>query len=513
MTDPVSKYTVVATPQQINSLLALRAQAQAAGDKKAYKQYDDAYKAILARNKAAEDQSLSSQIASGKAQFDANAFFNDPSQVTYVDANGKPLDISRQYTATGGTISGSSIVTPLGDFKNINDPVDLDKYDLVTTKQNTQVLAEKDPTNKGIGYKPGPRAIYVNPNDPSQYSIGTVSQVVNKIIADYQAQPDGIKNLKRLLVANKQLTKAKASNNNNVDEALTKALVKTITIDSAETWKRYKASGGSMPQFDSFNDKLTGGGSLTTSGVSATTTLPAQLQAEAKAFIKGMVGLDLDPKLAAAYAKEINKLEKKRPDKLTTTRDPLTGSTYTTGTKGGVTEAEKSQVMYKLLAKVVKNTPYDTLIKNGGKAIQDASSLVQYAAAYGYKMSTKDAIDRTIAADAAGTDINAEKEKIKQATIARYGHLAKAIEAGATLKDIVQPYIYYKSQLMEVPDNSITLDDPDIQAAIDSNGKLMSTNDFQIRIRNNPLWAKTKNAREEAVGYANSILKSFGLMA
>ena len=268
-----------------------------------------------------------------------------------------------------------------------------------------------------------------------------------------------------------------------------------------------------MPQFDSFNDKLTGGGSLTTSGVSATTTLPAQLQAEAKAFIKGMVGLDLDPKLAAAYAKEINKLEKKRPDKLTTTRDPLTGSTYTTGTKGGVTEAEKSQVMYKLLAKVVKNTPYDTLIKNGGKAIQDASSLVQYAAAYGYKMSTKDAIDRTIAADAAGTDINAEKEKIKQATIARYGHLAKAIEAGATLKDIVQPYIYYKSQLMEVPDNSITLDDPDIQAAIDSNGKLMSTNDFQIRIRNNPLWAKTKNAREEAVGYANSILKSFGLMA
>lgn len=510
---PVNKNTVVASQQQLTQVLALRATAKAAGDKKAYKMYDDAYNAIIARNKAVKSQSLSNQIASGQAQIDIDKFLENPSQNVYVDANGKPIDMSKLYTATGGALNTSTLVTPMSEFKNVGDSTDLANYDLVpTSRKGISVLAEKDPTS-GSGYKMGPRAIYVDPTDPSKYSIGTVSQVVDKVLSEYRAQPDGIKNLKRLMVANKQLTKAKASNNNDVDEALRLALVKKITVDSAEQWSKYKEEGGATTQFVSFNDRLTGGGSLTTTGVNVATTDPAQARAEAKNFIKGMVGIDLDNKLAIEYSTALNKLESGRADKTITTRDPLTGNTYTKTVRGGVTQEEKAKLLYKTLSKVVKNTPYEVLVKNGGKAIQDAAELTKYAANFGYKITTKDAVNRIVAADAAGSDVRAEMEKIKQATIARYGHLTKAIEAGSTLKDIVQPYLYYKAQLMEVPQESLTLDDPDIQAALDSNGKLMNTNDFQIRIRKNPLWGKTKNAREEAAGYANSILKSFGLSA
>jgi hypothetical protein len=45
----------------------------------------------------------------------------------------------------------------------------------------------------------------------------------------------------------------------------------------------------------------------------------------------------------------------------------------------------------------------------------------------------------------------------------------------------------------------------------------MSFDDFENMVRNDPKtsskWANTKAAKEEAAGYATSILQSFGLMA
>lgn len=41
---------------------------------------------------------------------------------------------------------------------------------------------------------------------------------------------------------------------------------------------------------------------------------------------------------------------------------------------------------------------------------------------------------------------------------------------------------------------------------------LLTTNDFEVMLRNDARWQKTSGAREEASGYANSILKSFGLV-
>lgn len=479
-------------------------------DKASVKLYNKMIKQQEAKEVQASNQDLKSKIASGDVVFNYNQFSSNPNDIQYIDAKtGKPIDMSKYTTATGGSIQEAPSTADFSKTRSVGDTTLIDKYEVVDNGKGSSILIEK-------GSKfPVPLAIYVDPQDPSKFFIGTEPQVRQKVIDYYKSLPggNGIKQLKTELVSNKLLSKAKASNNNDVDQALQNSLRLKITNRSAEQWQKYSASAGSTTVLVPFQEELSAGGSLTSTDVNISITPQVQAQTEAKNFIKGMVGLDLDPKLATAYANQLNKLEKSRPSKTTTTRDPLTGSSYSTSVRGGVTEQEKARLLYKLLGNVVKKTPYETLVKNGGKAIQDAADLTKYAAAFGYKITTKDAVDRIIAADAAGSDINAEKEKIKQATIARYGHLAKAIEAGSTLKDIANQYIYYKSQLMETPADAITLDDADIQAALDAGGKLMSTNDFQIRLRKNPLWGKTKNAREEAASYANSILKSFGLSA
>jgi hypothetical protein len=70
-------------------------------------------------------------------------------------------------------------------------------------------------------------------------------------------------------------------------------------------------------------------------------------------------------------------------------------------------------------------------------------------------------------------------------------------------------------QILEMPDNAINPFDSHIQKALRNDGKtgVMSITDFQKALKNDPRWATTKNAREEASGYANSILRSFGLLA
>jgi kynurenine formamidase len=69
-----------------------------------------------------------------------------------------------------------------------------------------------------------------------------------------------------------------------------------------------------------------------------------------------------------------------------------------------------------------------------------------------------------------------------------------------------------------MPDNAVSVFDEDIQAALKNDGKdgVMTITDYQKYLRTNPKtkpqWLKTKGAKEEAAGYANEILKTFGLI-
>jgi hypothetical protein len=100
-----------------------------------------------------------------------------------------------------------------------------------------------------------------------------------------------------------------------------------------------------------------------------------------------------------------------------------------------------------------------------------------------------------------------------------YSNLAPMIDAGVKVADIASQFAQYKGKVLELPDEAIDVFDEDIQTALtnrDATGKqqngVMNLTDFQIKLRKDPRWSKTSNAREEASSYANSILRSFGLV-
>jgi hypothetical protein len=177
-----------------------------------------------------------------------------------------------------------------------------------------------------------------------------------------------------------------------------------------------------------------------------------------------------------------------------------------------------------ILAPSVKGTAIEDIAKGNGRIAQDVSELKAYAADYGIKLDSKQALDKVLSGLKPGGSLttgklDAEKTSIKEMSKIFYNKLSPLIDQGVKISDIAGQFAYYKGQLLELPDNAVSVFDEDIQAALKNEGKdgVMSLTEYQKFLRTNPKtksqWLKTKGAKEEAAGYANSILKSFGLMA
>jgi hypothetical protein len=71
------------------------------------------------------------------------------------------------------------------------------------------------------------------------------------------------------------------------------------------------------------------------------------------------------------------------------------------------------------------------------------------------------------------------------------------------------------AEVLELNPKDIDALDPTVQTALKNNGNkgTMNLTDFDRMLRNDPRWARTRNAREEASRYAYEVLKDFGLMA
>jgi hypothetical protein len=71
------------------------------------------------------------------------------------------------------------------------------------------------------------------------------------------------------------------------------------------------------------------------------------------------------------------------------------------------------------------------------------------------------------------------------------------------------------AETLELNPKDIDALDPTIQVALKNNGNkgTMNLTDFNRLLRNDPRWARTRNAKQEASNYALEVLKDFGLMA
>lgn len=91
------------------------------------------------------------------------------------------------------------------------------------------------------------------------------------------------------------------------------------------------------------------------------------------------------------------------------------------------------------------------------------------------------------------------------------------IKGGMDLIDVANPYIQSMSSLLEMAPGAITLDDPTIRRALtgarDDKGKVQPTSltDFEDGLRRDKRWQYTKNAKDQALGYAASLSRMWGL--
>lgn len=137
------------------------------------------------------------------------------------------------------------------------------------------------------------------------------------------------------------------------------------------------------------------------------------------------------------------------------------------------------------------------------------------ANAYGLKISNQNMFDTVRGLlDGSITKDSLQQQYQGQAK-ARFGSaMAAAIDAGNTVEQVVNPFLTTYAKLMEQNQDSLKVSDIADMATAVENGqqRLLTENEFAAKVRQQPGWLSTGNAKEEAAGLGNSLLRMFGLV-
>jgi hypothetical protein len=216
------------------------------------------------------------------------------------------------------------------------------------------------------------------------------------------------------------------------------------------------------------------------------------------------------------YYKDLRALEKKNAQ-VTTTKDTDSGGTskVTTGEYQLDTE-DILQLQRKIAGKALDGSDIDTVLKGGSGAAQAVNSTLAYAKRYGVTLTNKDAL-KYVSNSLRNNenDTKAINAKILAISKATYSNLADVLSEDVDLDDLSANYKYTMRQVLEIPESQVDTLNPTIQLALKNNGNkgAMNLTDFERVLKQDPRWGYTSNAMETAAGYANSILRNFGLIA
>jgi hypothetical protein len=200
------------------------------------------------------------------------------------------------------------------------------------------------------------------------------------------------------------------------------------------------------------------------------------------------------------------------------TRKDVGGVEVTSGSK--LADDDYRIIAFDTIKKSVSSLSDEEIAKGTGALSQSVSTLKEYATQYGINLSNREAFNQILGGMVQGGTLttgklDSQQQAIKNMAKTFYPNMANIIDNGGTVSAAGDQFATAMSNILEIPSQSINVFDKRIQKALANNGKpgVMSLTDFEVMLRNEPEWAKTKNAREEASGYAMSILQSFGLMA
>lgn len=111
--------------------------------------------------------------------------------------------------------------------------------------------------------------------------------------------------------------------------------------------------------------------------------------------------------------------------------------------------------------------------------------------------------------------VEATQSRLINQAVSAFPALAEQIRAGETVRQIADPYIQTKAQLLEVPPDTVTLQDQTVRQGLshrDAQGKigLMPLWQYEQQVKADPKWDKTKNARDAYSAMAHQIGRDWG---
>ena len=370
-----------------------------------------------------------------------------------------------------------------------------------STNKTELVISGDDSPERGPKGTLNPAYVYVSP-DGIMFDVNTdLDKILNLYYADFRKDPaykDAVyKNLKI----------KKGANPTDVGNALNKRIV-DFGVDVATQLK----SNPGLSAFTPLNKWAGGAGGSTTTVERALSTKTQASQELDDFFIE-----QLGRKATLEEKKDFyNRVRKEESVGVTT----ITGETTRTSVGRGLRPIDRQRIMGDVLRPAANLMTGDELVKSGGLLGTYISKLQSTARDYGLAYSPDMAKKNLLSNYQSGgtlTSGNLEAEALGIKSMAKtiYPNLGKLIDSGVKVSSLADQYAYYMGQTLELPDNSIDITkDNYIQNALKNGGQegSMNLNDFQLSLRKDARWAKTKNAREEASSYVNSILSSFGLV-
>jgi hypothetical protein len=153
----------------------------------------------------------------------------------------------------------------------------------------------------------------------------------------------------------------------------------------------------------------------------------------------------------------------------------------------------------------------------GGQAGAAYQQITGYAYDQGVRVSDQTAKNSAAYLERGLTSMQQIQDGLRQQAISTYPGFAEQITAGATMRDIAQPYIQMTAQQLELPETDVTVWHPRVRAALNQANRQglpapMSLSDYQGALRADPAWRKTRNAQDHTIQVGHQVLQSMGLV-
>lgn len=401
----------------------------------------------------------------------------------------------------------------------------------------TPFITYTDPAKRNVA----PSTVIILPvaGNPGAYQIVSREVFLDTIIKSIQRSPENAKYWKSQLkdyYSSEDTFQRSISGGPVIDKdtEFTKALRKALNEISLDNLTRatenVKSGALNTTGFYDINSWISSRTPLPGRQSTSTSTRNFTLEADAIAEFMREVQVQVgDPKLvdnvdalAKAYWEKVHSEELKRMGKSTSVYDPITGKTITTSTGfqmptesilkewriGFITKGAIG-TNNKVISTGIRNVNVIDLQDAGGDLGDNYTKLKGYTFDYGVRLSDAELKAKAAEASLPGGSIDEQKKTIQLAARLKYPSLAPYIEGGLKASDIAGQFIKKKQDTLELADGSVDIFDTDVQSAM-SGDKLMSDYDYELKLRSNPAWRKTKAANEGAASLLDTILTMWG---